>query len=858
MNHLMPHHAEDLKRSGLSNEMIAEMGCQSLDAASIGRACFGPGRQAPSDGYQIAYPGSTAVRYRLSTAAQAESAKPCRYLSPAGSEHDAYIPPGFDEVSEGSDCLIITEGEKKAAKAVQEGIPCVAIPGVWMWMDPARHTAGAGVTPETPILPRLEDAARGRRVLVLADSDMQRKPDVFKAMETLARAVSHQVYVKACQLEGCPSPAGDQTFGLDDALQVETLRRAIIDTLEGVEGFINPGFRRAVPYAHKRDGGYLHYLIPYHQPGSPVLPAILKQHAQGDGDEVEVVCKPTKAPLASLERTLIVLQRGNDGEYRVHGGDTPAEVVKEVRAITDDRREVTMRLRAEDLVDTEQLSRHGVSGSPAEAKDLWRAQSAARMAGTARVCSDRGWLTVEGARHYIYGEEAITPAGEEPVHPDQGNRRNVQAATGAAGDPGQWMEAFRLLMETNPAQAVISGFAASAATLDLIGDSEPGMIHIFGDSSRGKTTTLQIAASLIGRASRPSDARSYVAGWRSTDNGLERPLQARSGAFLPIDELHAAPKRLSMEETAYMITNGLGKARMSKSGGERERPSWQCQILSTGEISFAERVRQSTKATEINGGLQFRVIDLYAGDIRLVDSSHPGWSDVFGHPIESDAALAESLEGLIAESYGHFWPWHIRRLMGDQGEGAAARYEGWRRAFLDALPSESSAVMQRRTKHAAAAMAGLEAICDFLAIEGETRAATTEGARRFCVDTLMPAGVTRVNGGEAESMLARIAEEIAAQSHRFDRPGIEGKATGGEGRWGWVDDSGALHLTSAGGFINLCQNSGLDPDRARAAVMDAGWIKTRKRWPGTDRPLTVLIAEGIFEPPGPPEPDQPF
>src|SRR5262249_47682102 len=58
--------------------------------------------------------------------------KPSKYLSPKGAGNRLYVPPGVEVVlSEHTRPLWLTEGEKKALKAVQEGLHCIAVPGVW-------------------------------------------------------------------------------------------------------------------------------------------------------------------------------------------------------------------------------------------------------------------------------------------------------------------------------------------------------------------------------------------------------------------------------------------------------------------------------------------------------------------------------------------------------------------------------------------------------------------------------------------------------------------------------------------------------------------------------------------------------
>src|SRR5262249_5448047 len=63
-----------------------------------------------------------------------EDGKAIRYESPKGSSNIAYFPPGtLAALKDPSVPLVITEGEKKAAKADQEGFPCIGLVGVWGW-----------------------------------------------------------------------------------------------------------------------------------------------------------------------------------------------------------------------------------------------------------------------------------------------------------------------------------------------------------------------------------------------------------------------------------------------------------------------------------------------------------------------------------------------------------------------------------------------------------------------------------------------------------------------------------------------------------------------------------------------------
>ena len=60
--------------------------------------------------------------------------KPAKYLSPKSSPNRLYVPSGVETLfNDAAVPLYISEGEKKALKAAQEGLKCIAIAGVWCW-----------------------------------------------------------------------------------------------------------------------------------------------------------------------------------------------------------------------------------------------------------------------------------------------------------------------------------------------------------------------------------------------------------------------------------------------------------------------------------------------------------------------------------------------------------------------------------------------------------------------------------------------------------------------------------------------------------------------------------------------------
>ena len=116
-----------------------------------------------------------------------------RYRSPTGRGNRLYVPPGITPaiLADATVVLHITEGEFKALKATQDRIPCLALPGVWSWKT-RLHTKSLAI----PDLDRV--TSKGRRVIVVFDSDLADKPPVQWAEHCLVQELRRrgaEVYV---------------------------------------------------------------------------------------------------------------------------------------------------------------------------------------------------------------------------------------------------------------------------------------------------------------------------------------------------------------------------------------------------------------------------------------------------------------------------------------------------------------------------------------------------------------------------------------------------------------------------------------------------------------------------------------
>ncbi|RMM54434.1 DUF927 domain-containing protein [Pseudomonas corrugata] len=312
-----------------------------------------------------------------------------------------------------------------------------------------------------------------------------------------------------------------------------------------------------------------------------------------------------------------------------------------------------------------------------------------------------------------------------------------------SGTLEQWQEQIGALCVGNHRLAFVVSVAFAGPLLNILGH-ESGGFHLYGDSSGGKTTHLQVAASIYGG---PRVVRS----WRSTDNALESIAAAHSDGLLVLDEIGMCDPRI-IGETVYMLGNGTGKARANDRGqAGRQVQEWRLLFLSTGEKTLAQHMAEANK--ELKAGMEVRMLAVPADASKGL-----GMFDVLSG-FDDAAALSDALKARVAKYYGtpltaflaalcepgkmHGWSTILRRTL----EGFVAK----------ALPASASG-----QAHRAAARFGLAAAAGELAtalgITGWPDGTATTAAR-VCLSAWL-----NERGGagnlEGDAILARLRQII--------------------------------------------------------------------------------------------------
>lgn len=266
----------------------------------------------------------------------------------------------------------------------------------------------------------------------------------------------------------------------------------------------------------------------------------------------------------------------------------------------------------------------------------------------------------------------IMPDGEvigEPETPILFNGRSAAAGGYAvAGSPESWRDTVARLCTGNP--SMMLGVAASlAAPLIGLAGADGFGVHLFEQSSAGKTTTANIASSLWGEP----DALRLT--WYGTALGIANEAEAHNDGLLPLDEIGQGSNARDVATSAYTLFNGAGKLQGAKEGGNREMKRWRTVAISTGEMDIETFL--SAGGLKVKAGQLVRLLNIPMEKSTVfnglpngkahADALKEAWTDnhgaagrewvkwLAGHQQEAKQAVKEAQtrwRGLIPADYG--------------------------------------------------------------------------------------------------------------------------------------------------------------------------------------------------------------
>lgn len=348
-----------------------------------------------------------------------------------------------------------------------------------------------------------------------------------------------------------------------------------------------------------------------------------------------------------------------------------------------------------------------------------------------------------------------------------------------------WQQGIAAPAVGNPVLVLGLCSAFAGPVLALVG-VESGGVHLIGDSSTGKTTSLQAACSVWG-------GENFRRSWRTTANGLEGAAALFNDCLLALDEIKECDPR-DVGEVIYMLGNGRGKQRASRSGGARTVQRWCTSVISTGERSVATSMAEAGQS--VKAGQAVRLLDI------PVQRAHGAWDALHQHP--NGPAFSDAIKRACRQQYGTAGRAFLEKLTRDTSDMAA---------HLEAIKAQLLHGIEGSDGQPARAAARLAV----LALAGEL--ATTYG-------------ITGWVEGEATS-----AAEVGFAAWLTQRGEVSGNAEQDQmvqAVLGFIERHGDSRFSDAAGPYE---------DRQQAMVRDrAGW------WEGTgDGVLYLFTKDGMRE-----------
>ncbi len=568
------------------------------------------------------------VQLKPDTPVQDQDGKTQKYFTASGYETAPLFldngQPGYwpEVLSDHSIPLLITEGAKKAGCLLSMGYAAVSIPGVW----------------NGQVRGRLKDSIQqfsglGRKIYLCFDSDQVSNPKVQKALDRLGRLLA---------AEGCVVfvVTWETRFkGIDDLCVeagADAVYQAIAEALtfeewkESNKSKTGKSQKRPEPATQEDEGneGRPHF-------ESSANIGLYWVSFEKDEESGEMKRSRTRignhlAPLGYLNSP----DQDSAGlllEFQTQRGQIRRWTMPP-RSLGVDKGTLIGELLARE---------YGVVYEQTRKLHRYLVELGTEVTKSYTISDRTGW--VDGSfllPDKTIGEQSIRFRDIEP---------QKDCPTEVLGTVESWQTSVGKL-STDNSRLIFGIGAALAAPLASLLEVESGGFHLVGATSTGKTTALNVAASVMGLK--------RLSQWNSTVNGLEAIATAHNHMLLPLDEIgQCNPKDVG--QAAYLLGNGQGKQRMTRDLISRKIKQWHLLFLSSGELTLADYLKSAGISQK--GGQEVRMPDIPAvpkgGKYGVFESIHGSSSAV---------EFVTALEMACRENRGAVFVAYLERLIESQ------------------------------------------------------------------------------------------------------------------------------------------------------------------------------------------------
>lgn len=249
-----------------------------------------------------------------------------------------------------------------------------------------------------------------------------------------------------------------------------------------------------------------------------------------------------------------------------------------------------------------------------------------------------GWA---GDDRFVLGKTSLTATDASTIEffAESAGEAQFVVCYAASGDEAEWKKVASEVMVGYPKVAVWLYGSLATVLLKILG-VRPFVMHLWDDTSSGKTTTEEFALSAWGD---PHPGK-LVRSWESTLVAVERSAALNNDLPLALDEAQEAnPDHLG--RFVYLLSTGSGRGRGAKQGLQAHS-TWRTICLSAGE-------RALHTASKFKG-VGVRVLTIYGSPFDGKDKQE----------------VVLRVRKTVYQHHGHAGPRFVRAVLEHKGEWA--------------------------------------------------------------------------------------------------------------------------------------------------------------------------------------------
>lgn len=179
-----------------------------------------------------------------------------------------------------------------------------------------------------------------------------------------------------------------------------------------------------------------------------------------------------------------------------------------------------------------------------------------------------------------WAKDVLIPYSDKFDFDNERDFPHLEEKFGTSGNLEKWIEFFKERRKYNPISRIVMASAVASIILKRI--KQNGFtLHIWGESEFGKTVACMVGQSIFGNPAQ--DGNGIGINFNFTNAGLEYRLNLYNNIPLFINEMQHQKDAKDYDKMLFLISEGTGKSRGTKSGGIGKENSWNNIVITNGE-----------------------------------------------------------------------------------------------------------------------------------------------------------------------------------------------------------------------------------------------------------------------------------